>query len=570
MKKKLAIRVLTILCTLILCAPVMMSVVNAATVGDGQEPSVFVLAFVKGEDVIGTSAFYMEDTLGDGSTYLVSDAVTAAFVEDGYACVLMGLNYAQEVNYITTSGNLAFYKAPGLEGMKPLKTTADLTSKVRVAYANIGEKGVTGVDYYNLDISDWTEVPGAIYEPGSELSAVILLGAPIMDCNGKYVLGCYSVTNNMEYAISLMDGVTFPSEAVIVKGNMTTQEPATEPQQAAATEPQQPAATQPQQPAATQLPATEPQQPAATQPPVAQPQQQEPQETENTVDTETVVLIVFVVGVGAWFTVKNGKKKTKKAVVQEAAKPVQEGTIMLDSDDMKPIQPAMDIPQDMPPIGMPAPSWQVRGLVGPLEGKVFALDPRGIRTMKFGRDPSCDVAFSPNTPGISAMHCELVQERGEVALRDLQSSYGTYMGQSHVRLEPNVNYHLCEGDEFMLAEGGQVFRLERWGNNIQNYTPAVRSVIDGSVYRADREGRMAFGRDPRNQVVFDANDSSVSSTHCVLYREGGKLYLVDKDSTNGTYFDEKQRLRPNTPYEVRKGMSFFLTTPKYTFVITED
>ena len=562
MKKKFAMRVLTILCALILCVPMMLSTVSAATAGDGQEPPVFILGFVKGEDVVGTSAFYVEDTLGDGSTYLVSDAVTAGFVEDGYVSVLMGLNYAQEVTYVTNSGNLAFYKAPGLENMEPLKISAELTSNVRVVYANLESSGVTGADYYNLDISGWSETSGGIYEPGSELSAVIMLGAPIMESSGKYVVGCYSVTQNMEYAISLMDGVTFPSEAVIVKGNMTTQEPATEPQQPAVT---QPPATEPQQPATTQAPATEPQQPAAT-----QPQQQEPQEPENTVDTETVVLIVFVVGVGAWFAVKNGKKKTKKTVVQEAAKPVQEGTIMLDSDDMKPIQPAMDIPQDMPPIGMPAPSWQVRGLAGPLEGKVFTLDPRGIRTMKFGRDPSCDVAFSPNTPGISGMHCELVQDRGEVALRDLQSSYGTYMGQSHVRMEPNVNYHLCEGDEFMLAEGGQVFRLERWGNAVQYYTPAVRSVIDGTIYRADREGRMAFGRDPRNQVVFDANDSSVSSTHCVLYREGGKLYLVDKDSTNGTYFDEKKRLRPNVPYEVRKGTSFFLTTPKYTFVITED
>lgn len=535
MKKKYAMRIVTILLALILCVPMMLTTANAATAGDGQEPAVFVLAFVKGEEVIGTSAFYVEDTLGDGSTYLVSNVITAALVEDGYGCIVMGLNYTQEVTYVTTSGDFAFFKAQGLEDMVPFKTGGSLTSEAVMVYANLGQDGITGAMTRNIDISNWTSVNGAVYAPGTKIENTIFLGAPIVDSKSATVVGGFSVTNDLEQEIAFLDGVKFPSQAAIVQGNKTAQQPAAT----------QPAATQPQQPAATQ------------------PQQQEPQEPEDAVDAGTVGFVVGVAGVIGWFATRNGKKKKSgKTAAQDVVKPIQEGTIMLDTYNQKPIQPM--------PIGMPTPSWQIRGLTGPLEGKVFTLDPHGIRTMRLGRDPSCDVAFSPNTPGISGMHCELVQERGEVALRDLQSSYGTYMGRSRVRLEPNVSYHLGEGDEFMLADGGQVFRLERWGNSVQNYTPAVRSAIDGTVYRADREGRMAFGRDPRNQVVFDANDSSVSSTHCVLYREGGKLYLVDKDSTNGTYFDEKQRLRPNTPYEVRKGMSFFLTTPKYTFVITED
>lgn len=545
MKNKQAMRLLAMVCVIVLCVPMMLTAASAATVGDGQEPAVFVLAFVKEEDdtIIATSAFYVQDALGNGSTYLISVAATAAFAEDGYTCILMGLNYTERATYVTTSGNFAFYTAPGLENMVPMKTGGELTSNVNVVYANMGENGITGAQSGSLNVSGWTLTNGGAYAAGTEIESVILLGAPVVETAGNTVVGCYSATNKMEQAIALLEGVSFPSEAAIVKGSNSAQQPAET------------------QPTATQAPATEPQQ---QEPQQQEPQQQGPQPAGDTVNTNDVIFVLVALGIVACLIINNNKKKkSRKTATQAGYKPAQEGTIMLDSDSKKPME-------EMPPvIGMPAPAWQVRGLAGPLEGKVFVLDPRGVRTMKFGRDPGCDVAFGPNTPGISGLHCELVQERGGIALRDLQSSYGTYMG-NHVHLEPNVNYHLQEGDEFMLAEGGQIFRLERWGNAVQYYTPAIRSVVDGAIYRADRDGRMVFGRDPRSQVVFDPNDSSVSSTHCVLYRENGALYLMDKDSTNGTYFDEKQRLRPNVPYKVKKGMSFFLASPKYTFVITED
>lgn len=534
MKKKFAMRLLAMICMIAFCVPAVITSVHAATAGDGQEPAVFILAFVNDqEDVIGTSAFYMEDTLGDGSTYLVSDGVTAAFIEDGYSCILMGLGYTERATYVTTSGNFAFYTAPGLENMEPMKTGGDLTAKVNVVYANMGEGGVTGAKSGGLDVSGWTSVCGGLYTPDVELQSVILLGAPVVETTGNTVVGSYSTTSEMEQAIVLLGGVEFPGEAVIVQGSNAVQQPAET----------QPLATLPQQ--------EEPQQ--------GDPQQEEPKQEEPETSNDTIFLIVVVALIaGAVVLNNNKKKKSPKTEAQTVARPVQEGTIMLDSGSNVPD------PEDE----MPLSGWQVRGLAGPLEGEVFVLP--NLRTMKFGRDPGCSVAFSPNTPGISGMHCELRLDGSGVLLRDLQSSYGTYMGYNRVRLEPNVSYHLSEGDEFMLAEGGQVFRLERMGNEVQYYTPAVRSALDNTMYRADQNSRMVFGRDPRCQVIFDANESSVSSTHCVLYRENGVLYLMDKDSTNGTYFDEKQRLRPNVPYKVKKGMSFFLSSPKYTFVITED
>jgi len=45
---------------------------------------------------------------------------------------------------------------------------------------------------------------------------------------------------------------------------------------------------------------------------------------------------------------------------------------------------------------------------------------------------------------------------------------------------------------------------------------------------------------------------------------------MDVGSTNGTFFSEENRLEPNTPYRIRKGMAFFLTNRKNTFVVVEE
>ena len=116
---------------------------------------------------------------------------------------------------------------------------------------------------------------------------------------------------------------------------------------------------------------------------------------------------------------------------------------------------------------------------GAMDGKVFLL----TGTLRFGRSPQSDVVFSSNTPGISGNHCQVSIEHGAVVLRDLQSTYGTYMGGR--KLEPQISYNLQNGDSFTLAESGQTFRLERSGNAVRDMTPAVRSNADGRTYRAD-------------------------------------------------------------------------------------
>ena len=95
---------------------------------------------------------------------------------------------------------------------------------------------------------------------------------------------------------------------------------------------------------------------------------------------------------------------------------------------------------------------------------------------------------------------------------------------------------------------------------------AIRSA-EGKVYRCDATGKLSIGRNSHNTVCI--SDGSISGSHCVLYYEGGKLYLMDQNSTNGTFFSERERLKPDHGYRVRKGMSFFLCTRANTFTIIE-
>ena len=95
----------------------------------------------------------------------------------------------------------------------------------------------------------------------------------------------------------------------------------------------------------------------------------------------------------------------------------------------------------------------------------------------------------------------------------------------------------------------------------------IRSA-EGKVYRCDVTGKLTIGRNGHNTVCIASGN--VSGSHCVLYYEGGKLYLMDQNSTNGTFFNERERLKPDHGYRVRKGMSFFLCTPANTFTIIEE
>lgn len=96
----------------------------------------------------------------------------------------------------------------------------------------------------------------------------------------------------------------------------------------------------------------------------------------------------------------------------------------------------------------------VAGTVGPLSGRKF----RVTKTTRIGRDSSkCAITMPVDTKGVSAVHCEVEPAGDGIFLRDLKSTYGTYLVNG-TKVEPGENRRLNSGDSFYL--GGEDNRFE--------------------------------------------------------------------------------------------------------------
>ena len=81
-----------------------------------------------------------------------------------------------------------------------------------------------------------------------------------------------------------------------------------------------------------------------------------------------------------------------------------------------------------------------------------------IQGLTFGRNPECDVVFSPDTAGVSGKHCSLRWRNGALFLTDLGSSFGTLLGDG--RKLSNESADLKPGDSFCLGSHKIGFRVE--------------------------------------------------------------------------------------------------------------
>lgn len=466
---------------------------------------VFTLIYGDGDDSVATTAFYVRDTHGDGKTYLIT--AHTDLVTAGYETTLVKEGYEEKAAYICSKGNFAFFYAPGLEEMQPLEIADRFTNLLAALLLDADDEGKLYIacDYFN--ISSWIDYGTYYLDAGSSLGSTLYLGAPCMEFATYRIAGLITTKNEGEIAVqSLLDLIFLPEAALFdAEGNRLY-------------------------------------------------------EPQSIIEGVSPVVYV-VVGVAVVLLIFALTRKSKSPA--GAAAPVESGsyghTVSLDRGaGVQPIAPISPIQ----PIA--TANYQIRAVGGQLDGTVKLLN----ASLRFGRSSRCDVTFPQNAPGISGEHCEVSLEGGRVVIRDLGSSYGTYINK-FTKLEPRISYTLQMGDTFTLADGGQTFRLEKAGAASVGGNVSVRRVDTGESFSSDFSGQITFGREMRNAVTFAA-DSGVSNNHCVLYKEGDQLYLKDVGSTNGTFFAEDKRLKPNHPYKVKKGVSFFLVSRKFTFTITEE
>ncbi|MBQ7346144.1 MAG: FHA domain-containing protein [Oscillospiraceae bacterium] len=529
MKKRKITQIISALLLVVLC---MSFLPGEATAYDGNGiPPVFLMEFDDGSDQIYISACYLADA--QGRTYLVTVASSEELVDDGYDVRVASEGYVADATFISSYGELAFFDADDLDQIEPLMVGSEFTEELQVLLYDEGSDGELAAERETIWMSDeWEDCDGYYVAHDEEDPGVVYWGCPVLDEYGQYAVGMLAGTEGDEMAVICLGDAYLPSSASVGRVDV-------------------PDSTSPG---------------TGTQSGSSQSGTQDGGDGKGNDLTWVwiVLLAAGVVAVFVYFQKKNAKQEQTgqqtypAPVIPGDVPPVsqygaREGTISLEP---------VDIP--MPPPVASQAKWQIRGVGGSMDGKVFLL----VSQLRLGRSPQCEVVFSLEEPGISGNHCLLRCEADSVILRDLDSTYGTFLSRN-VRMEPQVDYHLKNGDTFRLSEEGPTFRLEALGSDVRELTPAVRSLNDDRVFRADIQGKMVFGRDQRSQVAFSMEEDAISTRHCILYREGETVFLMDCDSANGTYFDDGARLRPNVPYRVEKGTTFFLSARKYSFVICQ-
>lgn len=94
-------------------------------------------------------------------------------------------------------------------------------------------------------------------------------------------------------------------------------------------------------------------------------------------------------------------------------------------------------------------------LAGPLRGQSY---PIGAAGLMFGRDTDCHVRFPSQSTGISRHHCAVRWQQGVPVLVDLNSAYGTYLGDGK-QLPPNYPTPVGPGSRFYLGGPANLFQI---------------------------------------------------------------------------------------------------------------
>ena len=215
-------------------------------------------------------------------------------------------------------------------------------------------------------------------------------------------------------------------------------------------------------------------------------------------------------------------------------------------------------------------------------GKFFFRVPLLTGRFTVGRSNQNDLTFPDEE--ISRQHFSITSDEGIFCLTDLNSTTGTTLNSKLVKESP-----LVDGNEIGLGEWKIVFkkfteedaeyedevktcitRIESLGaTKVLQLDPiretVKRSTVDLSILEEGQPRRsfrvkhlpIIIGVAPECDVVL--KDDYVSSRHCCLEKRGGNYYLVDTDSTNGTFINGS-RIRESVlteKMEVKLGKSAF-------------
>lgn len=163
-----------------------------------------------------------------------------------------------------------------------------------------------------------------------------------------------------------------------------------------------------------------------------------------------------------------------------------------------------------------------------------------------GRAESCDYVVKSGF--ISRHHCEIVEdEHGQFHIRDHNTRLGTMVNDQPVRKQGRLGF----GDTIRLSNRFEAVFLEDRGSGHTSTMRAVREEnlrnrphlvgmnepVNGQEFVLDAD-RSLVGRDPSCEIHIDLD--TVSKFHAEILTDGHRITVVDLNSSNGTFLDNKR------------------------------
>ena len=149
------------------------------------------------------------------------------------------------------------------------------------------------------------------------------------------------------------------------------------------------------------------------------------------------IVAVVVIGAALFFVMK-GKKKAPAPAAAPA-----------------PAYSAATKPAAAPVAAVVDTRPRLQGVSGVFAGQRFSID----GSVRIGRDPARnDLVYPTDTQGISGVHCVVMVDGDDIWLKDLGSTYGTFLASGQ-RLAASEAVRVKIGDKFWLGSEKEVFVL---------------------------------------------------------------------------------------------------------------
>ena len=117
------------------------------------------------------------------------------------------------------------------------------------------------------------------------------------------------------------------------------------------------------------------------------------------------------------------------------------------------------------------------------------------------------------------------------------------------------------GGGVLACVGMWIFFWRRRGKTLTAYLIAVDGVDKGKRYLLNQEvthiGGVAMDGGKKNEVLIRDPDRQVSRFHCEVHKRGNNCYLIDLNSSNGTFLHSRA-LQPGVAARLRDGDRFTL------------